>query len=279
MNIPGNSMPGIQLSFHKKNVAIIVVSFCLSVLLVTPVFAENLQVAKEANVVFHWAAALLLYAHIGGGTIGVLAGVTASFAPKGKGVHRQAGKVFYVAMFICYVIGALVAPFLESGQRTNFVAAILALYLLTSGVSAARRGNFCVGMGEKVGLVVAFTITLLGLYFMFLASNSPGGTIDNSPPQAFILFVVAGSLAFIGEVRVLIKKTLSNTQRTIRHLWRMCFSFFIASGSLFFGQAGVFPDWFNATLLPMLFGFFPFLVLMIFLTKEAVKSRRSIRLH
>jgi hypothetical protein len=263
------------MSYHKKIVLIPAVILCLLLFQVNHVFAETLKVDKDANILLNWGAALLLYAHIGGGFIGILAGTTASLAPKGKVLHRKAGKVFYLAMFICYSIGAVVAPFLETGQRTNFVAAVLALYLLTSGVSAAQRRNFHAGIGEKLGAVVALTITLLGLYFIYIASNSPTGTIDDSPPQAFVLFVIAGSLAFIGEVRVLIGKTLSNAQRTVRHLWRMCFSFFIASGSFFFGQAGFFPDWFNASVLPLVLGFFPFSVLLIFLVKEIIKSRRS----
>jgi hypothetical protein len=109
---------------------------------------------------------------------------------------------------------------------------------------------------------------------IYLASDSPTGTIDESPPQAFVLFVVAGSLAFIGDLRVLIGKTLTNIQRTIRHLWRMCFSFFIASGSFFFGQASFFPDWFNASILPLALGFFPFFILLIFLVKEITQARK-----
>lgn len=267
------------MSYHKKVIFTLAVILCLYIGQIDHAFAETLKVAKHNNVLLHWGAVLLLYAHIGGGIIGMLAGTTASIVPKGKTLHRKAGKVFYLAMFICYLIGAIVAPFLESGQRTNFVAGVLALYLLTSGVSAAQRRDFYAGIGEKIGLVVALTITVIGLYFMYLASISPTGTIDDSPPQAFVLFVVAGSLALIGEVRVLIGKTLSSAQRTIRHLWRMCFSFFIASGSLFFGQPGVFPDWFNASFLPLLLGFFPFLVLLIFLGKEIIKSREELPRH
>ncbi|MFW8591120.1 hypothetical protein ACOI22_09990 [Glaciecola sp. 2405UD65-10] len=260
---------------HYKNIVIIPAGvLCLFLLQINQALAETIQLDKDVNLIFHWGAALLLYAHISGGFIGMLAGTAASLAPKGKALHRKAGKIFYIAMFICYSIGACVAPFLEMGQRTNFVAGVLALYLLTSGVSAAQRRNFRAGIGEKLGIVVALTITLLGVFFIYLASNSPTGTIDDSPPQAFMLFVVAGSLAFIGDLRVLIGKTLTNTQRTIRHLWRMCFSFFIASGSFFFGQAGLFPDWFNASLLPLALGFFPFIILLIYLVKEIRQSHR-----
>lgn len=280
MSFYWNSRAGIlsvKMSYYLKIFSIIVLSFCLMLLLVPSVLAENLEVAKETSILLHWGAKLLLYAHIAGGIIGMFAGTVASLASKGKLIHRKAGQVFYWAMLVCYLIGALVAPFLQTGQRTNFVAGILALYLLTSGVSAAKRHKFNAGVTEKLGLVIAFTITFLGACFILLAHNSPTSTIDDSPPQAFVLFVVAGTLALIGEIRVLLVKTLTNAQRTIRHLWRMCFSFFIASGSLFFGQPGIFPDWFNSSMLPLLFGFFPFFILLIFLGRALVKSRTSSR--
>jgi ABC-type transport system involved in cytochrome c biogenesis permease subunit len=157
---------------YYKNIVLIPFGvLCLFLLQVNNVFAETLQLDKDASTILHWGAALLLYAHIGGGFIGMLAGTTASLAPKGKVLHRKAGKVFYLAMFICYLIGACVAPFLETGQRTNFVAGVLALYLLTSGVSAAQRRNFCAGISEKLGVVVALTITLLGILFIYLSSE------------------------------------------------------------------------------------------------------------
>jgi hypothetical protein len=46
-----------------------------------------------------------------------------------------------------------------------------------------------------------------------------------------------------------------DTQRLARHLWRMCFGLFIATGSLFLGQQQVFPDWLrgsNMLLIPAL---------------------------
>ena len=208
------------------------------------VFAETLQVSADSPYVFHLGAALLLYSHIVGGAVGLVSGVVASASKKGDKLHRASGKVFFYAMFISYLIGALVAPFLEQGQRPNFVAGVLALYLLLSGVHAARKRKFSAGMSEKIGLIVAALITAMGFTFMFMGFNSDSGTVDGSPPQAFVLFIVAGTAATIGEIRVLLKGKLSQAERVVRHLWRMCFSFFIASGSLFFGQPQVFPDWF-----------------------------------
>ena len=40
---------------------------------------------------------------------------------------------------------------------------------------------------------------------------------------------------------MILMRGLQGRQRLIRHLWRMCFSLFIASGSFFIGQAQVIP--------------------------------------
>jgi hypothetical protein len=165
-------------------------------------------------------------------------------------------------MFIAYLIGAFVAPFLSEGQRPNFVAAILALYLLITGVMTARRRHFQASIMEKIGLAVALLITGMGVLFAYMGANSVSGTVDGSPPQAFVIFIVAGSIAAAEEIYVLVRRKLSEVARKIRHLWRMCFSLFLASGSLFLGQPQVFPDWFNGLILPSLLALAPVLILL-----------------
>lgn len=225
--------------------------------------AERLQVDPEAPLWAHAGAALLLYLHIGGGAVGLLAGASAVLSRKGAAVHRAAGKVFFVSMFISYLIGAGVAPFLTTGQRPNFTAGVLALYLLVTGVMAARRRVFEAGRAEWVGMGLALVITGLGVLFMIMGANSDSGTVDGSPPQAFYIFIAAGSAAFLGETHAIVRRRLSETARVVRHLWRMCFAFFIGTGSLFLGQPQVFPDWFNQTFLPYALAFFPLLFLFI----------------
>ncbi|MCW8109394.1 hypothetical protein OPS25_12865 [Alteromonas ponticola] len=236
-------------------------------------YAAKLTIAPESHWLSHMGAAMLLYAHIGAGVVGILTGFMTSLTVKGGRIHKVSGRVFVVAMFVCYLLAALVAPFLDTQQSTNFVAAILALYLLITGTSAAIRKEFIAGVGEKFGLVLAILITSLGVTFMVFSYQSPNGSFDGSPAQAYVLFVVVGSLAVVGEINVLVRKTLSTKARIRRHLWRMCMSLFIASGSLFFGQAQMFPEWFNASLLPMAFGFFPFAILLIYIVKMSIPTR------
>lgn len=227
--------------------------------------AERLAVAADASLLQHLGAAALLYAHILGGVAGLLAGTAALLVRKGGALHRGAGKMFLFAMAITYLVGAGVAPFLNEGQRPNFVAGVLALYLLWSGVSAARRRPFTAGWAERIGLIVALAITAMGLSFMLIGLQSATGTVDGSPPEAFVLFIVAGSAAAAGELNALLRGKLSPAARIARHLWRMCVSFFIASGSLFLGQPQVFPESFNTSPAPLVLALIPLLALAFFL--------------
>jgi hypothetical protein len=206
-----------------------------------PAAAETLGVYPGAPPWSRIGGYGLLLVHIGGGATGLVAGYIAIFSRRGSAAHRMAGKVFFVSMFAAYAVGAAVAPFLDTGQRPNFVAGVLALYLLITAMLAARRRDPRVGVIEWAGLAIALLIAAAGGLFMFQGANDPSGTVDGSPPQAFLLFIVVGLAAAAGELQVLLKRTIRGPARISRHLWRMCASLFIAAGSFFLGQQQVLP--------------------------------------
>ena len=128
------------------------------------------------------AATTLLVLHIGGGAIGILSGAVALFSRKGGALHRAAGKVFFVAMLVAYLVAAGVAPFLDEGQRVNTVAGVMALYLLLSGWAAIRRPEVVPGALQTAGLFTALALVAAGAYFIYLAQSDPSGTIAKSHP-------------------------------------------------------------------------------------------------
>lgn len=237
--------------------------------------ADNLQVAPDAPWWAHSGAAALLWLHIGGGSLGMLSGAAALAFRKGGRLHRAAGAVFFVSMFVTYLIGAGVAPFLEDGQRPNFVAGIMALYLLVTGWRAARQRETKAGIAEAAGLVIALAIAAAGAVFMQMGAASPTGTIDGSPPQAFVLFTAAGALAAAGEANVLLRQGISGTARTARHLWRMCFSLFIASGSFFLGQMQVLPEVLRDSAFPFVAALAPLGLMIFWLIRVRVGRARG----
>lgn len=246
----------------------------LLALCAAPAFADNLTARPGDPGWMHLGAALLLYGHIAGGAVGLVSGTAAILTPKGKPLHRLAGKVFFVSMFIAYAIGAGVAPFLDEGQRPNFVAGVMALYLLVTAWMAAKRRDPEVGWPECAGLAVALSVLAMGLIFMRQASLDPSGTVDGSPPQAFILFTVIGAFAVLGDLHVIMRRKIAGVSRIARHLWRMCLSLFIASGSFFLGQQQALPEFVRGGWLQYGPVLFPLAAILIWMVLVRLPPRR-----
>ena len=71
-------------------------------------------------------------------------------------------------------------------------------------------------------------------------------------------------LAAAGDVRMLVRGGVFGAQRIVRHLWRMCFGLFIATGSFFLGQGSkVFPTFLLKTNILFVPAVLP-LILLIF---------------
>jgi uncharacterized membrane protein len=207
-------------------------------------------------------ADILLVLHIGGGAVAMVAGAVALFTRKGETVHRVAGTVFFLGMLTCAGIGAVVSPFLHEGQRPNTVAGFLTFYLVLTAWTAVRRQQ---GLDRfaVTGLLVALGSAIAGVVFALEAQASPTGTIDNSPPQAFALFIIVGSIAAGTDLKVILRGGISGAPRIARHLWRMCLGLFIATGSFFLGQPQALPSFLRGSALVFVPVLVP-LVMMVF---------------
>ena len=221
------------------------------------------------------AADALLFLHIAGGGVGLLSGAVALIVRKGGRAHRIAGTVFVVSMSVMASIGAAVSPFLPIPQRANVVAGLITLYLVVSAWSAVRHKQIVPGRLDVAGLVVALTTMATGVLWAVQASYSPTGTLDGSPPQAFYVLILMGTLGAVGDLRLFLKGRISGTPRLSRHLWRMCAALFIASGSFFLGQQRVMPVWMRGS--PWLFvpTFAPFVLMVYWLIRIRLKRGAS----
>jgi hypothetical protein len=202
--------------------------------------ADTLDVDPAAPLWVHALATTVLYLHIGGGGVGLISGAAALTFRKGARLHRMAGMVFFVAMLTLAGIAAPVAVLM--GDRVNVVAGVLTLYLVTTAWATVRRKEGSIGGFEIGAMFVALGVATAGVIFILQAAASPTGTIDGQPPQANYLFAGVASLAALGDLHMILCRGISGAQRIARHLWRMCFALFIASGSFFLGQSQVFPE-------------------------------------
>jgi hypothetical protein len=219
------------------------------------------------------AANLLLFLHIAGGSVGILSGFVALLSPKGRRVHRVAGTTFFVSMLVMATIGAGASPFLPVPEMPNVFAGVLVFYLVATSMVAIRRKDGGIGRFEKGGLAVALGIVAAGVFYILLARNSPTGTIGKTPPQAFFVFAILGSIAAVGDIRVILRGGISGAARIARHLWRMCAALTIASGSFFLGQQKIMPASMHGS--PWLFVpvFAPLLLMVFWLIRVRVGTR------
>ena len=178
--------------------------------------------------------------HVVAGGVALVAGYVALFAAKGAPVHRRSGMVFACAMLLMALSGAAIAA--VEGTEVSIVAGVLTSYLVTTGVITVRRPSgwsrhFDVGL-----MVVALGVGLTSLTLGFLTLASPTGTRDGLPPFPFFMFGTVGLLGSVGDIRMLRSGGVHGTARLVRHLWRMCWSLWIAAASFFLGQADEIPD-------------------------------------
>jgi hypothetical protein len=186
----------------------------------------------------------LVALHIAAGTVGLIAGAASLALRKGGRAHLRAGRVFAPAMLL--MSGSSVVLALAKGEPDNVVVGALTFYLVASGWRAVR-GPRGWSRFDAVALVWVGLAALASFAYGLAAASSPDGRHGGVPAQD-LYALTAIVAAFAGsDVRRAVRGVASALQSLRRHVWRMCFAMFIATLSLFFGQAQIFPDAVRAT--------------------------------
>ena len=214
----------------------------------------------------------ILVIHICGGVVGILAGFAAMSFRKGSRWHRVAGNVFFVAMI---VMGS------SAAYLGNVVGGLLACYLVATAWLTGRRRETRTNIFDWGAFLFALSV---GVFLMVHGVRLVTGAVAPKPgiPTGMIFFLGFVTLiAAACDLRMLVRGGVFGRQRIARHLWRMCFSFFIATGSFFLGQQQVFPKawrgaavWLVPALLPLAAMIF-WLVRIRFTTGGKSKSASS----
>src|SRR6185437_13500216 len=122
-------------------------------------------------------------------------------------------------------------------------------------------------------LLLVSALTIVELTLGIEAAVSSTGMKYGYPPGPYFFIGSVALIAATGDVRMLIRREISGTQRMARHLWRMCFAFFIASASIFLARAHLFPAMMRRTGTLYLLSFFPLIMMMFWLIR--IRFRRN----
>jgi uncharacterized membrane protein len=203
----------------------------------------------------------MLLFHICAGILGVISGAVAISFRKGSRWHRLTGIVFAISMLSLGASGAYMA-FMKF-QPGNILGGTLTFYLTATAWMAIRRKNRGTTIFNWSALLIALAVAITEITLGFQAHYSPTGTKYGYPPAPFFIFGGVALLAAAGDVRMLVRGGISGTPRLARHLWRMCFAWFIASASIFLARPHLFPVIFRTSGLLVFLSVLP-LILMIF---------------
>jgi uncharacterized membrane protein len=206
-----------------------------------------------------FSPALIL--HISGGTSGILSGFAAMSFRKGSRAHRLAGNVFVISM-LTMCTSAMYMAFMKS-DSSNFLAGTFTAYLVGTAWATGRHGDGETSLLDWGALLVVLAAIAGYVTFGVEAAQSPRGVKAGVPAGMYFFMGCIGLLAAVGDLRMLVRGGISGVQRLVRHLWRMCFGWFIASGSLFLARPHLFPSFMRKSGALVLLGVLP-LILMTF---------------
>ncbi|HYJ30581.1 MAG TPA: hypothetical protein VEW25_09605 [Allosphingosinicella sp.] len=202
----------------------------------------------------------LTWIHIAGGAVALLAGALAAGARKGGRLHAGAGIWFAVAMLVLGASASVLAQ--ARGNAGLGLGGMLTCYFVATSWVTARRRDGATGKFE----IAAGALALLAAAAIAWAGWTGEATTPAGAGPVY-LFAAMCLLAGIGDLRAALRRTLRPAQRLSRHLWRMCFAFFIATGSFFLGQQDVMPAAVRGSPILFVLAFAPFALMLFWLVR------------
>ena len=213
----------------------------------------------------------LLFLHVAGGLVGLLSGTVAMVYRKGSRGHRLAGDVFVVSMLTMGLCGSTLAAMKH--QMNNVFGGLLTFYMITTAWSTGRRRDGRTSLLDWGAMVFA---TVLGCSLLTLGTLVARGVAAPQAGVPLAMYFFMGAiplLAAAGDIRVLVRGGITGTPRLARHLWRMCFGLFIASGSFFLGQQQVLPPALRKQYLLFPLAILPLVLLIYWLGRVSLYKR------
>jgi uncharacterized membrane protein len=204
---------------------------------------------------------IVMAIHIAAGVLSLPAGTIAVAARKGGRLHARAGNLFFGSMLVLGATAAILEPLREVDPGSP-VAGLFVLYFIGTSWATARRRDGRSGWFEIVACIAALGTAAL----MVWDAAANGATTPAGPGVIYALAAIC-LIAGLLDLNMILRRKLSYKQRIARHLWRMCFAFFIATGSFFLGQQDVLPVAVRGSPILFVLAFAPFAVMAFWLVR------------
>jgi hypothetical protein len=213
----------------------------------------------------------VLVFHISAGIVGILSGTAAMSFRKGSPRHALAGKVFVMSMLTMAASAVYLA--VMKHQNNNIGGGVLTFYLVATAWVTARRRDGETSIFDWGALLIPLAAGIGGWISGFEAVHSQTAPKDGVPAGMHFFMGSVMLLAAAGDVRMLMRGGVFGSQRIVRHLWRMCFGLFIATGSFFLGQGSkVFPAFILETNILFVPAILPLILLIFWLFRVRFTS-------
>ena len=224
----------------------------------------------QMRVVLPPAAMPVLYTHIAAGMTAIVTGYLALFALKGGAFHKKSGLWFVYAMIAMGLLGAIVA--MVEGKASSVNSGLTAAYFVVTAIMTVRPPTATTRRMTAIAMSVILVMSILGAAAAIQTLAAGKRSLNGVPVAVLSAFAIIDFLCARSDWRVL-REGIQGSRRIARHLWRMCFSLFIATGSFFIGQAHVIPKpirmW--SILLPL--AFLPLVAMAYWIWKIRVRQQ------
>lgn len=224
---------------------------------------NHLTIATSSGIIW-----LTLVTHFGAALIALVAGTIALAVAKGGRLHRRSGIAFTCGM----ITTGILASVLSAYEGKSVVGGLFVCYLVFTATTtvkplpAARRGV------DVALMIFAFATAAAMLVQGVVVWQKPHHMLAGVPAGMILFLGTVCLLAAIGDGRMIYEGGLRGTRRLARHLWRMCFGLFVATGSFFIGQMKFIPA--PVRVVPLLFalGIAPLIVLLYWMWRVRLRG-------
>jgi hypothetical protein len=215
---------------------------------------------------------LALAVHFAAGLVSIVSGALALTVAKGGPLHKRAGVVFTWAMILLGLTAAGIGTY--ESNTAQVAAGFVAAYLVFTAMITVKPMPMIGRRFDILLMVLAFLYAAMSLYAGVTEWLDPTIEVVGRPRAGPPLIAgVVILLAAIGDLRAIRTGGLQGTARLARHLWRMCFALFVATGSFFLGQMKFIPETVRVVPLLLVLGFAPLLFLIYWMWRVRFRGR------